>query len=102
MMARDLLISTFAARKVLWDKETLLQLVGSEKQAARNLWYILSYFVKFSTTHFLKKLGIGEGNQKTKVSFIESQSPDRVEEFLSGKADLGITKSFSMHRNLNT
>jgi len=102
MMARDLLISTFAARKVLWDKETLLQLVRSEKKLVRNLWYILSYIVKFSIAHSLKKLGIGEGNRKTKVSFIEGQSIDRIEVFLSGKSDLGIAKSFSMHRNLDT
>ena len=102
MMSRDLLISSFAARRVLWDKETLLQLVRSDKKLVRNLWYIFSYFVNFSTAHFLKKLGIGAGNQKTKVSFIEGQSLDRIEVFLSGKTDLGIAKSFSMPRNLDT
>jgi glycosyltransferase involved in cell wall biosynthesis len=94
MMTRDLLVSTFVAKRLLWDKDTLLQLVRSEGREFRNVFYILSYSINFIASHLLKKIGIGVENQKTKVTYIDEGPLERLDGFLSGKANLGSVASF--------
>ena len=95
MMTRELLVSTFVAKKVLWDKTALMQLISSEGQVFRNLFYMSSYTVRFIADQVLKKIGFHTMPQKTKTSLIDGAPLDKLESFLSGKADLGNVKSFS-------
>ncbi|MDC1287112.1 glycosyltransferase family 2 protein [Gammaproteobacteria bacterium] len=94
MMARDLLVSTFIAKKLVWDKKNLLQLVRSEGREIRNIFYIFTYIMNFLASHLLKKIGIGVENQKTNVTYIDEGPLERLDEFLSGKTNLGGVESF--------
>jgi glycosyltransferase involved in cell wall biosynthesis len=98
MMTRELLVSTFVAKKVLWDKTALIQLISSEGQVFRNLFYMSSYSLRFIADQVLKKLGFDRMPQKRTTSLIDGDPLDNLELFLSGKADLGIAKGFSPTR----
>jgi hypothetical protein len=95
MMTRELLVSTFVAKKVLWDKTALTQLINSEGQVFRNLLYISSYTVRFIADQVLKKIGFDTTPQKRKITLIAGDPLDSVELFLSGKTDLGSVKGFN-------
>ena len=94
MMARDLLVSTIASKKLLWDKATLMQLVRSENREIRNVGYIFSYFIEFTVTYLLKLVGIGVENRRTRIAYVDGNPLEKIDDYLSAKSGLGNAKSF--------
>ena len=96
MMTRDLIISTFYTKKILWDRNTFFQLIKTDKRTIRNIFYMISYTIKFVLFHILKLIGISNTKQKKIVSTFENDQLSVLSLFLSGETDLGIVKRFNV------